>query len=53
MTFAPQKIVLEYLVMVYDRVGDEDKFSFENLGLGKPCIYATSHLKIEAKEFFS
>ena len=53
MTFAPQKIILEYLVMVYDRVGDQDKFSDKNLELGKPCIYDTSHLKIEAKEFFS
>ena len=38
--------------MVYDTVGDGDKFSDENFGLGRPCFHAISHLKIEAKVFF-
>ena len=38
--------------MVYDRVCDEDKHSYETFGLGRPRFYATSHLKIEAKQFF-
>ena len=38
--------------MVYDKVGDGDKFLSENFGLGRPRFYLTSHLKIEAKEFF-
>ena len=42
-----------FLVMVYDRVGDGDKISKENLGLGRPHFHTTSHLKIEAKVFFS
>ena len=39
--------------MVYDRVDDGDKISKENFGLGRPRFHATSHLKIEAKVFFS
>ena len=42
-----------FLVMSYDRVGDGDKFSEENFGLGMPRFHATCHLKIEAKVFFS
>ena len=38
--------------MVCDRVGDGDKYSYETFGLGRPCFQATSHLKIEAKQFF-
>ena len=32
-------------------MGDEDKFWYENVGLGKCCFNATSHLKIEDKVF--
>ena len=39
--------------MVYDRVDDGDKFSNKNFGLGSLRFHATSHLKIEAKVFFS
>ena len=39
--------------MVYDRVGDGDKFSYENFGPARPRFHATNHLKTEAKEFFS
>ena len=56
MTFSPQKTLFGFLVMVYGRVGDGDKFSYENFGFRRPyflCFYATSHSKIEAKEFFS
>ena len=42
-----------FLVMVYYRVGNGNKFSYENFGLGRPRFYATSHLKIEAEVFFS
>ena len=38
--------------MVYDRVGDADKHSFETFGLARASFYGTSHLKIEAKQFF-
>ena len=38
--------------MVYDRVGDADKHSFETFGLGRAGFYDTSHLKIEVKQFF-
>ena len=34
------------LVMVCDRVDDEDKFSKKNFGLGRLRFHATSHLKI-------
>ena len=39
--------------MVYDRVGDGDKFSCGKFGLGRLCFNANSHLKIEAKIFCS
>ena len=41
------------IAMVYDRVGDADKFSKGNFGLGRPRFHATSHLKIEPKVVFS
>ena len=41
-----------FLVMVYDRVDDEEKISKKNFGLGRLRFHATSHLKIEAKVFF-
>ena len=37
--------------MVYDRVGDGDKHSYETFGLGRPHFPVTSHLKTEAKNF--
>ena len=48
-----KKYLFSYLVMVYDRVGDGDKFSCEKFGLGRPCFNVNSHLKIEAKIFCS
>ena len=42
-----------FLVMLYDRVDDWDIFSKKNVGLRRLCFHATSHLKIEAKLFFS
>ena len=39
--------------MVYGRKSDGDKHSYEIFGLGRPHFHATSHLKIEAKEFFT
>ena len=47
--FALQKALFRFLVMIYDRVGDGDKFSYENFGLGRPRFHATSHLNIETK----
>ena len=35
-----------FLVMVYDRVDDGDKFSKKNFGLGKLRFHATSQLKV-------
>ena len=32
-----------FLVMVYDRVGNGDKLSRENFGLGRPRFHATSY----------
>ena len=48
-----KKAPFGFLLMVYDRVGDGDKFSNENLGLGRPCFDGTSLLKIKTKVFFS
>ena len=39
--------------MVYNRVGDGDKISKGNFGLGRPRFHATGHLDIEAKAFLS
>ena len=44
---------MAFLVMVYDKVSDGDKISKEIFDLGWPCLYATRHLKIEPKVFFS
>ena len=53
MTFVPQKPLFGLLLMVYDRVGDEDKFSYESFIFGRPRFHAANHFKIEVKEFFS
>ena len=42
-----KKTLFGFLVMVYDRVGDGDKFSNENLSLARPCFHGTNHLKIK------
>ena len=42
MTFAIKKTIFGFLVMVCDRVCDEDKFLYENFGLGKPRFHATA-----------
>ena len=52
MTFASQKILLFFLVMKYDRVGDGDEHSYETFCLGRPRFHATSHLKNEDEKFF-
>ena len=39
--------------MAYDRVDDDDKFLYENIGIGMLHFHTTSHFKIKAKEFFS
>ena len=39
--FCVPKNFFVFLVMVYYRVGDEDKFLYENFGLGMPRFYAT------------
>ena len=42
-----------FLVMVYDRMDDGDKFSKKKKnGLGRLRFHATSDLKIEARVFF-
>ena len=45
MTFASQKTLLFFFVMMYDKVGDGDEHSYETFGLGRPRFYGTSHLK--------
>ena len=52
MTFPLQKTLFFFLVMVYDRVDDGDKRSFETFGLGRLHFNAISHLKTEVKRFF-
>ena len=47
-----KKTLFGFLVMVYDRVGDGNKFSYQNFGLGRPRFHATSHLKLKLKNFF-
>ena len=38
--------------MVYDRVGDGDKFSYKSFGLGKPNFYGTAFSKLKLNRFF-
>ena len=35
MISAAQRTIFDFLVMVYDRVGDGDKFLYENVGVGR------------------
>ena len=37
--------------MIYDRVGDGDKFSYENFGIERPHFHATVALKVKPKNF--
>ena len=37
--------------MVYDSVGDGNKLSYNNYGLGRPRFHATVTLKLELKIF--
>ena len=39
MTFALYKAFFGFLMMVYDRVGNGDKFSHKNFGFRKPLFY--------------
>ena len=45
--------LFDFLVMVYDRVYDGDKFLKKNFSIGRLRFYVTSHVKIETKVFFS
>ena len=47
MTFAPQKTLCGFLVMIYDRVCDGHKVSCKNFGLGRPFFYTTDTLKLK------
>ena len=49
MTFAPQRTLFGFLVMVYGKVGGWGKFLYDNFGLEKPHFYATSHVKLKLK----
>ena len=53
MMFVPKKSFFGFLVTVYGKVGDGDKFSHETFVLLRPRFHAASHSNIEAKEFFS
>ena len=35
--------------MVYDGIGDDDKFSIKNYGLGRSCFHATVTCKLKQK----
>ena len=50
--FCSKKTLFGFLIMVHSRVGDEDNFSYENLGFERRCFHNTNHLKIEVKGFF-
>ena len=52
MAFTPQRTLFGFLVMVYDRVGDGDKFLNEHVALERPLFHATSELKIKARGIF-
>ena len=52
MTFAPQRTLFGFLVMVYGKVGGWGKFLYDDFRLEKPRFHATSCFKIEAKECF-
>ena len=52
MTFAPQRTLFGFLVMVYGKVGGWGKFLYDNFGLEKPHFHATSHVKLKLKECF-
>ena len=39
------------LVIVYDRVGDEEKFSYKNCGIDMPRFHARFAWKLELKKF--
>ena len=42
MNFVSQKTPFGFLMMVYDGiVGDDDKFSYEHFGFGRPRFHAT------------
>ena len=51
--FCEIKKVSGFLVMIYDRVDDKNKFSYKKFGLGKPSFSCHSHSETEAKEIFS
>ena len=53
MTSVSEKILFAFLVMVYNRVVNWDKFFNENFDLGRPRSHVTSLLKIETEVFFS
>ena len=56
MDLAPEETIFGFfgeIYEIYDRVGDGDKFSYENFSLGRSRFYFISYLNTEANEFFS
>ena len=53
LTSVPLKTIFGFLVIVYDIVGDGDKFTSESFGLGRPLFHATSHLKTKVLFLFT
>ena len=49
--FVLQKSFFGFLVTVYGKVGDGDKFSHETFVLVRPRFHAASHSNIEVKNF--
>ena len=52
MTSVSQKNSFWLFGKAYDRVGDGDKFSYENFRLRRSRFHVTSHLRIEAEVLF-
>ena len=51
MTFTLQKVLLLYLVMVYDRAGDGDKHAYETLVLEDLVFMLPVTTKLKLKNF--
>ena len=51
MTFGPQTTIFVFFVIVYDTVGDGEKFSYKNFGPGKPRFHATVTISLKQNDF--
>ena len=49
--FCTVKKSFDFLMMVYNKVGSENKFSYDNFGLGRSHFHATVTYKLKLKNF--